>query len=61
MKPLFYSEIEAERAHKGWTRQGRDVCYFQNSIKRKGAFHYYTLTWAVTFKYDHDTVYFAHS
>jgi len=30
-------------------------------MKRKGAFHYYTLTFSVQFQHDYDTVYFAHS
>jgi cytosolic carboxypeptidase protein 2/3 len=61
MKPLFYSEIDAQRYSKGWKRCGKDVCYYANSMKRKGQFHYYTLTFAVTFQHDYDTVYFAHS
>ena len=61
MKPLLYSEIDAQRYGKGWVRCGNDVCYYQNSIKRKGSFHYYTLTFSVKFPHDYDTVYFAHS
>ena len=57
----MYSEIEAKRNKKGWVRNGTEVCYYQNSIKRKGNFHFYTLTWTVTFKHDYDTVYFTHS
>jgi murein tripeptide amidase MpaA len=63
MRPLLYSEIDARKygKAKGWVRCGTDVCYYQNSMKRKNAGYYYTLTFAVTFKYDNDTVYFAHS
>ena len=28
MKPLFYSEINAERFNTGWVRCGENVCYF---------------------------------
>ena len=61
MKPLLYSEINAQRYNKGWVRCGQDVCYYANSLKRKGAFHYFTLTFATTFDNDYDTVYLAHS
>lgn len=61
MKPLLYSEINAQRYNKGWVRCGQDVCYYANSLKRKGAFHYFTLTFATYFDNDYDTVYLAHS
>lgn len=61
MRPLMYSEIEAKTNGKGWVRAGSDVCYYQNSMKRKTAGHYYTLTYRVQFQHDNDTVYFAHS
>jgi hypothetical protein len=56
----MYSEIEAKKYGKGWHRAGKDVCYYQNSIKRKTVNNYYTLTFSVQFPYDSDTVYFAH-
>jgi cytosolic carboxypeptidase protein 2/3 len=61
MRPLMYSEIDAKKYGKGWVRAGRDVCYYQNSMKRKNMGHYYTLTFRVQFSNDNDTVYFAHS
>ena len=61
MRPLMYSEINAKKYGKGWIRAGSDVCYYQNSMKRKSAGHYYTLTFKVQFTNDNDTVYFAHS
>lgn len=61
MKPLLYSEIDADRYNRGWTRCGTDVCYYANSMKRKGAFHYYTLTFSLYFNNDHDTICLAHS
>ena len=61
MQPLMYSEKDAETKGLGWQRAGRDICYYQNSIKKKTAGHYYTLTWTVNFEHDNDTIYFAHS
>ena len=49
MRPLMYSEIGAKTNGKGWVRAGRDVCYYQNSMKRKTAGHYYTLTFRAQF------------
>ena len=57
----MYSEVDAKKYGKGWVRAGRDVCYYQNSMKRKTSGHYYTLTFRVQFTNDNDTVYFAHS
>jgi len=56
----MYSETEAKKIGKGWQRGGTDVCYYQNSMKRKNSGYYYTLTWSATFKHDNDTAYFAH-
>ena len=61
MQPLMYSETSAIEKGKGWQRVGKDVCYYQNSIKKKQAGCYYTLTFSLQFDYDGDTVYFAHS
>lgn len=61
MRPLMYSEIEAKKHGKGWVRGGKDVCYYQNSMKRKTTGHYYTLTFSVCTANSNDTVYFAHS
>lgn len=56
----FYSEI-------GWFRDGYDICYYQNNLKRKNGDFYYSLNFSVKFpctywiiKDDHDTVYIAH-
>ena len=61
MRPLMYSEIDAKKYGRGWKRAGKDVCYYQNSMKKKTAGHYFTLTFSITFTNDNDTVYFAHS
>ena len=56
----MYSDIDSKKSGKGWFRAGKDVCYYQNSMKRKTVGHYYTLTFSVQFPFDNDTVYFAH-
>lgn len=60
MRPVVYSEQEAKRSGKGWYRGGSDICYYQNSMKRKNAGYYYTLTFSMQFEHDGDTVYLAH-
>lgn len=60
MRPLTYSETAAKKG-RGWVRGGTDICYYQNSMKRKTAGYYYTLTFSHTFEYDQDVAYFAHS
>lgn len=57
----MYSETEALKSGKGWHRVGKNICYYQNSIKKKQAGNYYTLTFSINFENDNDTVYFAHS
>lgn len=60
MKPLLYSESNAKNKSKstnnpilieiGWYRDGYDICYYQNNMKRKNGGFYYTLTFAVKFE-----------
>ena len=61
MRPLMYSNLDACKFGKGWTRAGKDVCYYQNCMKKKTQGHYFTLTFSIQFTNDNDTVYFAHS
>jgi cytosolic carboxypeptidase protein 2/3 len=60
-KPLFYSAKEAQKpgAH-GWYRDGENIAYFQNAMKKKGGGNYYSLQFEVSFKYDDDEVWVAH-
>ena len=47
MKPLIYSKRDAESGEGqgiGWYRDGQNICYFQNSLKKKAGGFYYTLT-----------------
>ena len=61
MKPLIYSKKEAEREGGfGWQRDGSNISYYQNSMKRKGGGFYYTLTFQMNFRYDDDEVYIAY-
>ena len=58
----MYSQKAAGESGKGWFRIGKDICYYQNSIKKvKPAGHYYTLTFSLQFDHDEDEVYLAHS
>jgi hypothetical protein len=54
MRPLMYSEAQARLLGQGWRHAGKDVCYYQNSMKKKTQGHYFTLTFSVTFPHDHD-------
>eukprot|EP00818_Percolomonas_sp_WS_P003439 CAMPEP_0117437742 /NCGR_PEP_ID=MMETSP0759-20121206/1687_1 /TAXON_ID=63605 /ORGANISM="Percolomonas cosmopolitus, Strain WS" /LENGTH=840 /DNA_ID=CAMNT_0005229397 /DNA_START=1 /DNA_END=2523 /DNA_ORIENTATION=+ len=59
MKPLVYSEMDAKRKGRGWYRDGFDICYYQNNIKRKNGY-FYTFTFSMEFQNDHDVYYFAY-
>lgn len=60
MKPCVYSKVEAEKFKRGWRRDGQDICYYQNGIKKKTGGNYFSLTFKLTCKHDFDTVYVAH-
>jgi hypothetical protein len=49
MKPLIYSEQDAANGTRGWYRNGTDICYYQNNIKRKNGY-FYTFTWSYVFE-----------
>lgn len=41
MKPLVYSRREAEQeSGLGWQRDCENICYYQNSMKKKGGGFY---------------------
>ena len=61
MRPLMYSDAMAKKNGRGWIRTGNDICYYQNSMKRKNQGYYYTLTWQCQFDAEKDTVYLTHS
>ncbi|XP_055899492.1 cytosolic carboxypeptidase 2-like isoform X28 [Biomphalaria glabrata] len=63
MKPVMYSEKEAELNKVGWIRAGNNIKYYKNNLRYemgKGERYYYSMTWTIQFKHDRDTVYFSH-
>uniref|UniRef100_A0A452I7R3 Cytosolic carboxypeptidase 2 n=1 Tax=Gopherus agassizii TaxID=38772 RepID=A0A452I7R3_9SAUR len=58
MKPLLYSQRDAQTHGVGWRREGGDIRYYRCSSEEGQAM--YCLTWTVCFPHDHDTCYFAH-
>ncbi|XP_029769641.1 cytosolic carboxypeptidase 2 [Terrapene carolina triunguis] len=58
MKPLLYSERDAQTRGVGWRREGGDIRYYRCSSEEGQAM--YCLTWTACFPHDHDTCYFAH-
>ena len=59
MKPLVYSEKKVEKEGVGWFRDGYNIGYYRNGIKKeKGSS--YTLTFKYKFEHDNDTVFFAY-
>jgi cytosolic carboxypeptidase protein 2/3 len=60
-KPLVYSVKDANRPGGiGWYRDGDNIAYYQNSMKKKGGGNYYTLSFEVTLQHDDDEVYISH-
>ena len=63
MKPLVFSERDAEDDECGWSRKGDDICYFQNFFKRKveeKRAPYYTFSFTYVHHRPDDRVYFAY-
>ncbi|XP_039393693.1 cytosolic carboxypeptidase 2 isoform X9 [Mauremys reevesii] len=58
MKPLLYSQRDAQTRGVGWRREGGDIRYYRCSSEEGQAM--YCLTWTVCFPHDQDTCYFAH-
>jgi hypothetical protein len=59
MKPLIYSEKKVQEEGIGWFRDGYNIGYYKNSIKKEKGY-YYTLTFKYKFEHDNDVVYFAY-
>uniref|UniRef100_A0A8D1WYC6 Peptidase M14 domain-containing protein n=1 Tax=Sus scrofa TaxID=9823 RepID=A0A8D1WYC6_PIG len=59
MRPLFYSEKEANAHNVGWQRIGDQIKYYRNNQGQDGR-HYFSLTWTFQFPHNKDTCYFAH-
>ncbi|XP_072001235.1 cytosolic carboxypeptidase 3 isoform X2 [Engystomops pustulosus] len=56
MRPLMYSEADANTRHMGWRRVGSEIRYYKNG---EGQDHY-SLSWTFSFPHGSDTCYFAH-
>lgn len=59
MRPLFYSEKEANTHNIGWQRIGDQIKYYRNNQGQDGR-HCFSLTWTFQFPHNKDTCYFAH-
>jgi hypothetical protein len=61
MKPLMYSEKDAEKQNIGWRRWGSNIKYYRNNLRTDDDNKYmYSLTWTCKFPNANDTYYFAH-
>ena len=62
MKILVYSEEENLRSNTGWFRDGYNISYHANNIRRPNSNKtFYTMTFTYSFDHINDTVYFAYS
>lgn len=50
MKPLVYSERAALARGVGWIREGGDICYYTNNMKRKFGGYYSNLCFTLKFE-----------
>ncbi|XP_008109930.2 cytosolic carboxypeptidase 2 isoform X1 [Anolis carolinensis] len=58
MKPLLYSQKDAQLHGVGWRREGSDIKYYKYNTEDGQTL--YCLTWTMSFRHSHDTCYFAH-
>ncbi|XP_077035893.1 cytosolic carboxypeptidase 2 isoform X2 [Agelaius phoeniceus] len=56
LRPLFYSQQDAQSCGIGWRRVGTDVCYYRGSAGEPPLFR---LSWTMRFPHDGDTCFFA--
>ncbi|XP_012500558.1 PREDICTED: cytosolic carboxypeptidase 2 [Propithecus coquereli] len=59
MKPLMYSQLDANIHNIGWRREGNEIKYYKNNTD-DGQQPFYCLTWTIQFPHDQDTCFFAH-
>ena len=58
---MFYSVKDASRPGGiGWYRDGENIAYYQNQMRKKSGGNYYSLQFEVSFKNDDDEIYIAH-
>ncbi|NXG97323.1 CBPC2 carboxypeptidase, partial [Loxia leucoptera] len=56
LRPLLYSQQDAQSRGIGWRRVGNDICYYRGSAGEPPMFR---LSWTVRFPHDGDTCFFA--
>ncbi|XP_051885674.1 cytosolic carboxypeptidase 2-like [Pristis pectinata] len=61
LRPLLYSEREAQLRGVGWHRAGGDIRYYRNNLSSPEGRSLYSLTWTCLFPHGDDTCFFAHS
>jgi murein tripeptide amidase MpaA len=63
MKVLVFSQIRDEKEHIGWYRDGKNISYTKNNIRRSENTEktFYTLTFTLDFPYTDDTVFISYS
>ena len=65
MRVSVYSERRAREEEVGWHKDGTNIKYFANGIRKQSenpfSPQYYSLTFTYKFPHDQDTVYFAYS
>jgi len=64
MKVSVYSEKKAQEKQEGWHKDGNEISYYQNGIRKDITYYsksYFSLTFTYEFAYDNDIVYFAYS
>ncbi|XP_054442939.1 cytosolic carboxypeptidase 2 [Pteronotus mesoamericanus] len=59
MKPLMYSQVDADTYNIGWRREGNEIKYYKKNTG-DGQQPFYCLTWTIQFPHDQDTCFFAH-
>ena len=55
---ILRNKVEEEKI--GWWRDGYDIAYYNNGIRKENGSKNFTLTFTYKFEYDDDTVFFAY-
>jgi cytosolic carboxypeptidase protein 2/3 len=63
MKVTVYSEKKAKEQGVGWHRDGSNIRYYQNTVRKDYSYtnYFYSLSWDYEFEFDEDAVYFSYS
>ncbi|CAH1259091.1 AGBL2 [Branchiostoma lanceolatum] len=62
LKPLMYSEQDAQTKKTGWLRVGENIKYYKNNVRinLRSDKCYYSLTWTCSYPNDNDSYFFSH-